>query len=322
MTTEREFIRILQQRFPARNPVEVGIGDDGSVVQTPDRRQVVVADMLLDGTHFRTSDASPELIGRKAVAVNLSDLAAMACRPTAAYVTLAIPTLMESKHKFLERMYDGIQQLTDSYDFTVAGGDTTEWNGPLAVSVTLTGVPVHETPVLRSGGRPGDLLFVTGALGGSLDSGRHLSFEPRLREAAQLMESCELRAMIDISDGLAIDLHRLTESSHCGATIIAESIPISSDVDNSLAPHARLQHALSDGEDFELLFCAPAGSEERIRIAGDGRSELPVTCIGQLTSGSNVFIRQGDSDTPLADRGWQCFQSGAGSASASGEITG
>jgi thiamine-monophosphate kinase len=265
MTTENDFIRRLARRFPLRPPVEVGIGDDGAVlicgrehatdqVHFAADRMVVVTDMLLDGVHFELDKISPSLAGRKAVAVNLSDLAAMACFPTAAFVSIAIPKTMRMPGgEFLDELYGGIESLTKQYDFTLAGGDTNSWNGPFAINVCLTGSPMKDRPLLRSGARPGDHLFVTGPLGGSLQSGRHLTFEPRLDLARWLVELNPPNAMMDLSDGLSVDLARMMEASNTGAVLRTESIPIHEDVPESLPRPDRTQAALADGEDFELL---------------------------------------------------------------------
>lgn len=156
MTTERQFIRDLQAQFGTVPPVKIGIGDDGAVLDVSgDSEQVVVTDLLLDGVHFDLNVTSPFLVGRKAVAVNLSDLAAMGCRPTAAFVSLAIPRgRPQAATDFLCELYRGIQQMTDEFQFSLAGGDTNSWNGPFAINVCLTGVPFSRRPFLRSDAQP------------------------------------------------------------------------------------------------------------------------------------------------------------------------
>lgn len=317
MTTENDFIRRLARRFPLRPPVEVGIGDDGAVLrcgralgfgQTPlaADRIVVVTDMLLDGVHFELDKISPRLAGRKAVAVNLSDLAAMACFPTAAFVSIAVPkTMRMPSGEFLDELYSGIESLTDQFNFTLAGGDTNSWNGPFAINVCLTGSPMKERPVLRSTAKPGDRLFVTGSLGGSLASGRHLTFEPRLTVAHWLMDQTTVNAMMDLSDGLSMDLHRMMEASHTGAILRADAIPIHLDVPKHLPEWQRLNSALGDGEDFELLISVPECSVESLaRKAAESRTALHG--VGKVVAGDGVWIEDQAGTTHVLKRtGWQ-----------------
>lgn len=264
MTFELQFIRGLQRRFPVRSPVQVGIGDDGAVVDCSQAdQQTIVIDMQLDGVHFDLGTTSPELVGRKAVAVNLSDLAAMGCWPTAAFVSLAVPKSMESPEAFLDRMYAGMDELATRWNICVAGGDTNTWDGPLAVDVCLTGTPMGKRPVLRNGAQPGDVLLVTGALGGSLLKGRHLKFMPRLDLANWLVNNYDVHAMMDISDGLALDLHRMMEASGTGADVLADAVPIHADV-GAGERDSSLLHALSDGEDFELLLALSPDQFEKL----------------------------------------------------------
>ena len=303
MPSERQFIRSLQKRFPARFPVETGIGDDGAVIDSAnDRQQVVVTDLLLDGTHFDLTATTPELVGRKAIAVNLSDLAAMACQPTAAFVSIAIPRSLTTDESFLTRLYDGMEEFTNKYNFTIAGGDTNVWNGPFAINVCLTGVPMAKRAVLRSQAVPGDSLFVTGPLGGSLHRGRHLTFEPRLETARQLVNQFPIHAMMDISDGLSIDLNRMMEASGTGAIIDSMSIPIHNDVSSTLSAADRILHAMNDGEDFELLFAAPAFLSESTQPNG-----WPFIKIGHVTNLPGIYqIKTADGKASnLAEGGWQ-----------------
>lgn len=271
MTTERQFIRDLQSLFPNRAPVLIGIGDDGAVLDvSTDSQQVVVTDLLLDGVHFDLQVTSPFLAGRKAVAVNLSDLAAMGCRPTAAFVSIAIPRHgIASSQDFLSDLYRGIQQMTDEFQFTLAGGDTNSWNGPFAINVCLTGVPFSGRTFLRSAAEVGDAIFVTGPLGGSLRHGRHLSFMPRLQISEWLGLTVRVHAMMDISDGLSLDLHRMMEASGTGAEIFESAVPIHDDVPTSQSNERRLAAALSDGEDFELLFTVNESDASILKTAGD-----------------------------------------------------
>ena len=317
MTTENDFIRRLARRFPLRPPVEVGIGDDGAVLrcgralgveqtQFAADRIVVVTDMLLDGVHFELDKISPGLAGRKAVAVNLSDLAAMACFPTAAFVSIAVPkTMRMPSGEFLDELYSGIESLTDQFDFTLAGGDTNSWNGPFAINVCLTGTPMGERPVLRSGAKPGDRLFVTGSLGGSLASGRHLTFEPRLTVARWLIDQTTMNAMMDLSDGLSMDLSRMMEASYAAAILYAGDIPIHTDVPKHLPDLQRLHAAIGDGEDFELLISVPECSVESL-IRKAAESQTPLHHVGKVVTGEGIRIEDKAGTTHVLNlTGWQ-----------------
>jgi len=287
--------------------VEVGIGDDGAVIHDPSaERIVVVTDLLLDGVHFDLRQTSPRLAGRKAIAVNLSDLAAMASFPTAAFVSIALPRAMESSAAlFLDELYAGIEELTSEYRFTLAGGDTNSWAGPFAINVCLTGRPMRERPFLRSTARPGDVLFVTGPLGGSLQQERHLTFTPRLDAAEWLVNHVQVHAMMDISDGLSIDLHRMMEASGVSAVLNSESIPIHTDVPEDASPDERLFAALSDGEDFELLFSVPPGEASDLRKKA-GLAGFTFFEVGVVTEGARSYLRDRDGRLRLlAATGWQ-----------------
>lgn len=305
MTSEREFIRQLASRFPPADPVTIGIGDDGAVLShSRDTSIAVVTDMLLDGVHFDLKSASPELVGRKAIAVNLSDLAAMACRPTAAFVSIAVPR-SGLPENFLTRVYDGIQQLTDQFQFTLAGGDTNSWNGPLAINVCLTGIPFRDRPVLRSTAQPGDGIYVTGALGGSLRLNRHLTFTPQLAESEWLSRHTTIHSMMDISDGLSLDLSRLVEASGVAAILDASQIPVHPDVSNELSFDQRLSAALGDGEDFVLLFTADIRKMNHL-LRHESSLAFPIYCIGSMMFGTGCSIRGANGQlAPLPATGWQ-----------------
>jgi thiamine-monophosphate kinase len=206
--------------------------------------------MLLEGSHFLLAEAGPLRIGRKAMAVNLSDIAAMAGRPVAAVVSVGLPR--QGGRALAEELYRGLREVADAFDTAVVGGDTNSWAGGLVISVTVLGEATERGPVRRAGAKPGDWLLVTGPLGGSI-LGKHLDVTPRVREALRLHELVELHAMIDISDGLAADVNHICEESGCGAVLYADAIPIS-DAARRMPEGHPLDHALSDGEDFELVF--------------------------------------------------------------------
>src|SRR5437660_1341196 len=204
---EFAYIDWLRRLTPADPRVQVGPGDDTAVLRlTPGAPCLVTTDMLLEGSCFRLSEAGPRRVGRKAMAVNLSDIAAMAGRPVAAVVSAGLPRA--GGRALAEELYRGLREVADAFDTAIAGGDTNSWDGPLVISVTVLGEATERGPVRRSGARPGDWLLVTGPLGGSI-LGKHLEFTPRVREALQLHQVADLHAMIDISDGLAADVNHL-----------------------------------------------------------------------------------------------------------------
>jgi thiamine-monophosphate kinase len=252
MSGEFDYIRWVRQQTPASPHVLIGPGDDTAAVRiSPGAPCLVTTDMLLEGSCFLLQEAGPRLVGRKAMAVNLSDIAAMAGKPVAAVVSVGLPR--QGGRALAEELYRGLREVADAFETALVGGDTNSWNGPLVISVTVLGEPTGTGPVLRKGAQPGDWLFVTGPLGGSI-RGKHLSFTPRVREAMTLHSLVTLKAMIDISDGLTADLNHLCEESGCGAVLYEHAIPVSADAHAMNDPRPPLEHALSDGEDFELLF--------------------------------------------------------------------
>src|SRR5258708_32799065 len=195
---EFAFIDWLRQRTPSAERVRLGPGDDTAVLAWPDAADcLVTTDMLLEGSCFLLAEAGPRRVGRKAMAVNLSDIAAMAGRPVAAVVSVGLPRI--GGRAIAEELYLGLREVADAYETPIVGGDTNSWDGPLVINVTLLGEATSRGAVRRSGAQVGDWLFVTGALGGSI-LGKHLDFAPRVHEALQLHEQVDLHAMIDISD--------------------------------------------------------------------------------------------------------------------------
>lgn len=293
---ENSYIRWLRERTPADPRVPIGPGDDAALLQLQAAGQALVTtDMLMDGTDFHLSEAGPFRIGRKAMAVNLSDIAAMAGRPLAAFVSVALPR--HGGQAIATELYRGLRSMADEFDTALAGGDTNSWDGPLVISVTVVGEPTGRGPVRRSGAKPGDWLFVTGPLGGSI-LGKHLDFTPRVREAQRLHELVDLHAMMDISDGLAADLAKLCEESRCGAVLTAESIPIADDARRMNDGKSALDHALGDGEDFELLFAVGANDARRLV------SEQATFRIGECVP-DEMWLEQEDRRRPMPPAGYE-----------------
>lgn len=291
----------IRQRSASHHWLEVGIGDDAAVIDWPEpQKQLVAVDMLVEGVHFDLDQATPEQVGRKALAVNLSDIAAMAGRPVAAVVSFALPRGRAAE--LGQRLYEGLAQLADSLDVALAGGDTTVTDGPLVISVTVIGTPGNGGGVLRNGAQPGDRLLVTGCLGFSRQ-GHHLDFTPRLTEAAGLLGSGGLHAMIDISDGLAADLHHVLRASGVGAKLQADRIPVrdpspSTDTaDSSDDPRTPLDHAISDGEDFELL--AAVAPEAAAILLDKPPCETRLSDIGVVVQGHSAELLMPDGQVVI-----------------------
>jgi thiamine-monophosphate kinase len=292
----------IRQRTPEHHRVVVGPGDDTAVLAPLARPLLVTTDMLMDGSCFVLSEAGPRRVGRKAMAVNLSDIAAMAGTPIAAVVSLGLPR--DGGSTLAEQLIEGMREVADAFDCPIVGGDTNSWNGPLVISVTIVGEATERGAVLRSGAKVGDWIFVTGPLGGSI-LGKHLDFTPRVREALELHRHVDLHAMIDISDGLAKDLHHICEESKCGASLVAERIPVSEAARELAARDGRtpLDHALSDGEDFELVFTV--SPEDGLRLV----REQPIPGVSLCQIGSVVadgyWIEDTGNRRPLEARGYE-----------------
>lgn len=295
MPGEFDFIDWIRRRTPSAGRVLVGPGDDCAVLAPTRSPLLVTTDMLMDGTDFILSEVGPRRVGRKAMAVNLSDIAAMAGEPFGAVVAVALP---KNVPNLAEELYLGLREMADSFGVPVVGGDTNAWDGPLVISVTALGE--SDRPIRRNGAKPGDWLFVTGPLGGSI-LGHHLDFTPRIREALQLLSFVEMHAMVDISDGLSADLHHILTESGCGAVLDANAIPIA-DAAWTLAATSEkspLEHALGDGEDFELAFAvSPEDGSKLLK-----ESPVPVWKIGECEA-EGYWIVEGGKRRPIQPTGW------------------
>ncbi len=298
-TGEFAFIDWLRARTPPSPRVVLGPGDDTAVLSWPAATAcLVTTDMLQEGTDFVLAEVGARRVGRKAMAVNLSDVAAMAGRPIAAFASVALPRI--GGRALAEELYLGLRDVADAFGVPIAGGDTGSWEGGLVVSVTVLGEPGPRGPVRRSGARAGDWLMVTGPLGGSI-LGKHLDFVPRVKEALALAGLVELRALIDVSDGLAADVGHLCRASGCGAVLWAAAIPLS-EAARRMSPGTPLEHALSDGEDFELVF-AVSPEEGRELVRAQPVPGIALSAIGECVE-SGLWLEEGGQRRPLATRGY------------------
>ena len=294
--------------------VRLGIGDDCSIVRLPAGQEALITtDFSLEGVHFRRDWHSPEVIGHRCLSRGLSDIAAMGGMPLAAFLSLALPAGL--KPSWVRGFVSGLLKLAERFGVTLAGGDTAQSpHGVMADIVVLGSVPRGKA-VLRSGAKPGDWIYVTGKLGGAaatldmLRTGRkvrpqdypaHFHPLPRVEVGTRLKGIAS--AMIDISDGLSVDLGHICEESGVGAEILGQTIPRArigkpgSDVE--------LRYALHGGDDYELLFTAPPGRKVPSRIAG-----VAVTTIGRITRGKRMFLVDAEGRRKILEpQGWQHFR--------------
>lgn len=305
---ETEFVARLLAAIPSDPRLDVPPGDDAAVLRPPAmRRTVVTVDMLMDGVDFILGEGcTPAQVGHKALAVNLSDLAAMAARPEAVVVAVALPR--QDGDAIGRGLLEGILPLAEAHGVTLAGGDTNAWNGPLVVSITAIGSVAPGRAWRRDGAQVGDLLCVTGPLGGSI-LGRHLAVTPRCREAIAIAEAYEVHAAIDISDGLTLDVSRMMQASGTGAVLQLDAIPVHADAERLAAQAADgtspLDHALGDGEDFELVLAMPAAEARRLAASSPDSIGTSVVVIGEVVAEPGLRARDAaGAVTPLTPRGY------------------
>lgn len=294
-----------------------GIGDDCAVLRIPAGHETLVTtDFSLEGVHFRRDWHSPESVGHRCLTRGLSDIAAMGGEPVAIFLSLALPRKLPQG--WVDGFMRGLLRLADKFGAKLAGGDTAESPGGILADIVVLGsVPVGRA-ILRSGAKPGDLIYVSGQLGGSAATVRgmmakperklnaryfsqHFSPEPRLAVGRVLREKGIASAMIDLSDGLSTDLTHICDESGVGAELQVEAIPLARV--GKPAQEVDLNLALHGGEDYELLFTAPPGKRVPSGIAG-----VPITQIGHITRGRKVFLVNARGvRRKLVALGWEHF---------------
>lgn len=250
----------LSRGIKTRGPVIKGIGDDCAALEYSGGDYLLAgSDMIVEDVHFKRS-APPFYIGRKALAAALSDIAAMGGEPIAALISIGLPEGLPLK--FLDGIYRGIRALARKYNVNLIGGDTSA-SSKIVIDAVVLGRVEKNRLALRSGAKKGDIIFVTGGLGGSI-KGRHFTFEPKIKEARFLVKNFMVNAMIDISDGLLGDLGHILKQSKAGAVIFEELIPVRKAASG-------LREALIMGEDYELLFTTPVSQARKIIKMTGGR---------------------------------------------------
>lgn len=292
--SESALIRRISRRITNDASVVRGIGDDAAVVRyTKDKYMLFTTDMLVEDVDF-TSCAPFEAIGHKALACSLSDIAAMGGIPKYAVISLGMPK--KRAVQFIDGFYAGLLRLARQFRVNIVGGDLS-FSRKIVVDVSVIGEVRKKDLVLRQGAKPGDIIFVSGHLGGSI-YGRHLTFTPRIKEANYLVNNYKIHAMLDISDGLSLDLQRLCQVSKVGALVYEELIPLSADCQS-------LDEALHMGEDFELLFTMPLKEARRL-IKSRGELYKPIGEIRVKECGIKFITKKAQEKT-LEAKGYQHF---------------
>lgn len=250
-----------------------GSGDDAAVIKwTRDKHLLLTCDMVLEDVHFKLPEAKPFDIGWKAMARNISDIAAMGGLPRYALVSVAIDP--DKTADFARELVRGMNAAASKFKVNIVGGDMSS-SKKLMIDVSLAGEVEKRNVVLRSGAKAGDLIMVTGAIGGS-GKGKHLNFIPRVEESRAIVKRFKINSMIDVSDGLVMDLWRILDQSRVGATLYQNAIPLSKDA-------GEFKKAISEGEDFELLFTMSVAEARRFFKTYLGKMKTPVTLIGEIT---------------------------------------
>lgn len=312
----------IRRRAGAAPGVLIGIGDDCAAVELPGELLLTSTDLLIEEVHFRRAWTTPHLLGRKSVAVNVSDIAAMGGTPRQLYLGLGVPPAMAVEE--IEALLAGVLEAAGEYGAALVGGDTCRSPGPLLIAVTASGsVPAGEM-IRREGARPGDGLYVSGTLGDAalalrqlqagetpepFLAGRHHDPQARTRLGRALATAGIPSAMIDLSDGLLADLGHILEASGVGAEVEEETLPLSPALARALATDpSLLELALGGGEDYELLFTVPAGREEALAAAA-AAATTPVSRVGRIVApeqGLTLRDRLGRQQ-PLGQRGFNHF---------------
>jgi thiamine-monophosphate kinase len=313
---ERKLVgRIRRAGLRASTTLVEGIGDDCAILRPPPRQDLLVTtDLSIEGIHFRREWHPPESVGHRCLARGLSDIAAMGGRPVAAFLSLALPA--DVPQAWVDGFLRGLLRLADGHKTVLAGGDTSGSKSGVLADITVLGFAPRGRAIRRSGARPGDILYVTGSLGGSaavLERLSHPRFLPEKRRAGPharshffpgprvavgqyLLQRRLATAMVDLSDGLSTDLAHICEESGVGATLVEPLIPV--------ARGATLAQALHGGEDYELLFTARPSTKVPLEIAG-----VAVTEIGWVEGRRGMRITgQRRKARPLLEKGWEHFR--------------
>jgi thiamine-monophosphate kinase len=340
--TERDLIARIQAKLPpAPSWLPVGIGDDAAVVEPErNRLEVLSVDTIVEGVHFDRAFCPPDVVGHRALAVNLSDLAAMGAAPRAALLAMALPAALEVDD--FDGIVSGLVTLAAEHRLHVVGGNLTRSPGPLVIDVTVTGTVKRRQVLTRGGAKPGDAVYVSGAIGAAraglallqmtadsrlttddsrltTDDSRlttddrrlttaYLRPSPRVRLGVLLARNRAAGACIDLSDGLSDGVHRIAEASRVGIAVDADALPIPAAARAAFASRGcdPVAEALAGGDDYELLFTVRR-RRTRSAVAAAKLAGIPITRIGECTERGGVVLRRAGAETPLSSMGYSHF---------------
>ena len=319
---EHALIARIRQRVSTAPWIVVGPGDDAAAIE-PVRGalEVLTTDAQVEGVHFDRRFVPPDAIGHRALAVNLSDVAAMGARPRAALLSMALPPALEIVA--FDRIVDGLLALAARYGVMLIGGNITRTSGPMVLDVTVTGT-VHRRKILtRAGARPGDEVYVTGTLGDAAagllrlqddaaavdGTARYLRPDPRIRAGLLLGRNCAATSCMDLSDGLADGARQIAQASSVGITLDAAALPITAELKTWLSGRNRnpIDLALRGGDDFELIFTAKPNQAGRLRAVRRQLGDLPITRIGVVTRAPRLLV-QDEHGTRELPEGYEHFR--------------
>ena len=328
MSSESKIISLLRKRAGVNDEVRLGIGDDAAVIKTTAGKDMIACcDLMVEGVHFRTEWTPPRLLGRKALAVNLSDVAAMGGVPKFAMMSLALPHKCSSE--FIDELFLGVFELADASGVSIIGGDTSSSRDSLFIDVSVIGECQSGNAVTRRGAKVGDRIYVSGSLGASalglslLEDGhrlndskdptdamrqeailKHLSPEPQLTVGRAIGEAGLATAMIDISDGLSTDLWHILDESGCGAIVHSGNIPIAACLFSLASEIDRLRLALNSGEEYELLFTARPESQRQVAELSNALGAT-LTAVGEIIEGKGLQLERADQLEPILPSGFE-----------------
>lgn len=329
MSEESKIISRLRNLAKVGADVLVGIGDDAAVIKGQGGKDLIVCcDLMVEGVHFRTEWSPPGLLGRKALASSMSDIAAMGGIARFAMISIALPPACSPQ--FIDQLFNGVFELANATGVSIIGGDTSSSRDSLFIDVSVVGECESGTAVTRRGANVGDTIYVSGSLGGSalglslLENGirigdsnssdpknnavlKHLAPEPQMKLGRALGEAKLATAMIDISDGLSTDLWHILEESDCGAVIDGDSIPIAECVryvatESSVIDPLLL--ALNGGEEYELLFTSPSENYPQVRALGESLATT-ITAIGTVVGEKSLQLKHNGALEALKPLGYQ-----------------